>query len=61
MIDLHTHSHFSDGTFSPTELIEQAEILLMKAIAITDHDTTSGLNEGTAAAKDKNVKFIPGI
>ena len=61
MIDLHTHSHFSDGTFSPTELIEQAESLSMKAIAITDHDTTSGLKEGAAAAKNKNVEFIPGI
>jgi hypothetical protein len=61
MIDLHTHSYFSDGTLSPTELVEQAESLSMKAIAITDHDTTSGLKEGAAAAKDKNVKFIPGI
>ena len=61
MIDLHTHSYFSDGTFSPTELIEQAENLSMKAIAITDHDTTSGLEEGSHAAKDKNVIFIPGI
>ncbi len=61
MIDLHTHSHFSDGTLSPTELVEQAESLFMKAIAITDHDTTSGLIEGAAAAKEKNVIFIPGI
>lgn len=61
MIDLHTHSHFSDGTLSPAELVEQAELLSMKAIAITDHDTTSGLKEGVSAAKDKNVKFIPGI
>lgn len=61
MIDLHTHSHFSDGTLSPSELVEQAELLSMKAIAITDHDTTSGLTEGAAAAEDKNVIFIPGI
>ncbi len=61
MIDLHTHSYFSDGTLSPSELVEHAELLSMKAIAITDHDTTSGLKEGAAAAKDKNVKFIPGI
>lgn len=61
MIDLHTHSYFSDGTLSPSELVEQAESLSMKAIAITDHDTTAGLVEGAAAAKDKNVKFIPGI
>jgi 3',5'-nucleoside bisphosphate phosphatase len=61
MIDLHTHSYFSDGTSSPKQLIEMAETLSMKAIAITDHDTTSGLKEGAAAAKNKNVIFIPGI
>ena len=61
MIDLHTHSHYSDGTLSPTELINKAENLSMKAIAITDHDTTEGLKEGVKAAATKNVKFIPGI
>lgn len=61
MIDLHTHSHFSDGTLSPTELLEQAELQSMKAIAITDHDTTEGLEEGLRAAKGKNVRFVPGI
>jgi len=61
MIDLHTHSYFSDGTLSPSELVEKAERLSMKAIAITDHDTTAGLNEGVTAAQDKNVIFIPGI
>ena len=61
MIDLHTHSYFSDGTLSPTELVEQAESLSMKAIALTDHDTISGLKEGFTAAKDKKVNFIPGI
>ncbi len=61
MIDLHTHSHFSDGTFSPSELIEKSENLFLKAIAITDHDTTGGLAEGLKAAENKNVRFIPGI
>lgn len=61
MIDLHTHSYFSDGTLSPTELINRAEELSMKAFAITDHDTTAGLNEAISAAKHKNVIFIPGI
>ncbi len=61
MIDLHTHSHFSDGTFSPTELVNLAKSLKMKALAITDHDTILGLNEGIKAAKNKNVNFIPGI
>lgn len=61
MIDLHTHSYFSDGTLSPSELIAIAESHSMKAIALTDHDTTSGLIEGTTAAEKKKVIFIPGI
>jgi len=61
MIDLHTHSYFSDGTLSPTELVNLAESLKMQALAITDHDTTMGLDEGISAAKYKNVNFIPGI
>jgi 3',5'-nucleoside bisphosphate phosphatase len=61
MVDLHTHSFYSDGTHSPAQLVEKAESLSMKAIAITDHDTTDGLEEGIAAAKGKKVKFIPGI
>ncbi|MEA1910743.1 MAG: PHP domain-containing protein, partial [Spirochaetota bacterium] len=61
MIDLHTHSYFSDGTLSPSDLVKQAEYLSMKAFAITDHDTTDGLDEGFRAAKGKNVLFIPGI
>ena len=61
MIDLHTHSYFSDGTLSPTALIEKAEKLSMTAIAITDHDTTGGLAEAQKAAINKKVIFIPGI
>jgi len=61
MIDLHTHSYFSDGTLSPSNLVKQAENLSMKAFAITDHDTTDGLDEGLRTAKGKNVIFIPGI
>lgn len=51
MIDLHTHSNFSDGTLSPEELIKKAEELKIKAIAITDHDTASGVRSM------KNIKF----
>jgi len=61
MIDLHTHSYFSDGTFSPRKLVEKAESLSITAMALTDHDTISGLSEGIKASKGKNVTFIPGI
>lgn len=51
MIDLHTHSTFSDGTNTPAELIEQAYKIGLTAIALTDHDVVSGCSELQMAAK----------
>jgi predicted metal-dependent phosphoesterase TrpH len=45
MIDLHLHSIFSDGLDRPSELIDKAIDLNLKAIAITDHDTVDGVEE----------------
>ena len=45
IIDLHTHSTFSDGTLTPSEIVKLAEEKLIKVIAITDHDTIEGLDE----------------
>ena len=45
MIDLHTHSTFSDGSCSPTELVQLAKNIGLSAIALTDHNTISGLEE----------------
>lgn len=59
-IDLHTHTTASDGTFTPTQLVELASRKQLEAIAITDHDTVSGLEEGIAAGKQFNVEVIPG-
>lgn len=50
-IDLHTHTTFSDGTLTPTELIQKAAAVGLRAIAVTDHDTTAGLEEAETAAK----------
>lgn len=61
MIDLHTHSTASDGTLSPTELINKACSIGIEAMALTDHDTTSGLKEFTQAARSKNIEAINGI
>lgn len=61
MIDLHTHSHFSDGSLSPTELLTKAKSVGIKQIALTDHDTISGLSEAIVAAKALGLGFIPGI
>ena len=61
MIDLHTHSSASDGSFSPSSLMEEAERRLISAIALTDHDTVNGLEEAATAARKRGIRFIPGI
>ena len=60
-IDLHTHSHFSDGSMSPTELVELASKCGLKAIALTDHDTFDGVAEAVEAGKKYGVEVIAGI
>ena len=50
-VDLHTHSTKSDGSFTPTELVEYAVKKGLAAIALSDHDTTEGIDEALAAAK----------
>lgn len=60
-VDLHVHSTYSDGTFSPAELIENAKDIGLAAMALTDHDTTDGIDEACAAAKGSGVELIPGI
>lgn len=59
--DLHTHSLYSDGTFTPTEIIEMAEKFGLSAVALTDHNTVAGLAEFTKAAEGKRVQAIAGI
>ena len=60
-IDLHTHSTYSDGTLTPTELLELAYKKKIKALAISDHDSIDGLAEGREAAKNYNIRFINAI
>ena len=59
--DLHTHSHYSDGTYSPAELISEAEAKGLSAIVLCDHNTVEGLGELFAAAKDSTVEAIGGV
>lgn len=58
--DLHTHSIFSDGTFTPTEIIEKAIEIGLSAVALCDHNTVDGIPEFLSAAKDKNIQAIAG-
>ena len=59
--DLHTHSVFSDGTWTPAQLIDEAERIGLSAIALTDHNTVAGLPDFLKAAEGKNVEAVPGI
>ena len=60
-IDLHVHSTVSDGTFTPCELVHYAIEKNLSAFALTDHDTTDGLEEAFQAASGNNLEIIPGI
>lgn len=61
IVDLHVHSNKSDGSFSPTELVNYAIEKGLSAFALTDHDTVDGLDEAINAAKGKEIEVIPGI
>lgn len=61
MIDLHCHSHFSDGLHSPAFLVEKAVAAKLKVLALTDHDTMAGLDSLHEAAKDQPLTIINGI
>lgn len=60
-IDLHTHSTASDGLYSPSELVQHASEAGLSLIALTDHDTTNGLEEARAAGAIRNLEVLPGI
>lgn len=60
-IDLHVHSNCSDGTLSPTELVQLAKQTGLTAFALTDHDNTNGLAEALLAADQLSLEVIPGI
>ena len=61
IIDLHTHSSFSDGSMTPTELVYHAKNRGVDAIALTDHDTVSGIPEAKTAAIKTGVELIDGV
>lgn len=59
-VDLHTHSTFSDGTDSPSELIRAAAEARLEAVALTDHDNLDGIPEAREAAESAGIELIPG-
>lgn len=58
--DLHLHTCFSDGTYTPEELALEASRRGLSAIALTDHDTVEGCERAAAACRDLGIEFIPG-
>jgi predicted metal-dependent phosphoesterase TrpH len=61
MIDLQIHSNYSDGSNSPTELVQLAKELDLHAIALTDHDTVEGIPEFLQAGEQFGINTVPGV
>jgi hypothetical protein len=59
-IDLHTHSTASDGSLSPEELVRAGKKAGLRALALTDHDTVSGLHQALLAGQEQGLEVIPG-
>lgn len=59
--DLHVHTNFSDGTYSPQEVVQQAINLGISCLAITDHDCVDGIEHAIEEAKKYDVEIIPGV
>ncbi len=61
MIDLHTHSTYSDGSDRPAELARRARAVGLRAIALTDHDTTAGHEEMALACAAEGIDYVVGV
>jgi predicted metal-dependent phosphoesterase TrpH len=60
-VDLHIHTTASDGVLSPAQVVRVALDKGLEAVAITDHDTTDGVDQAMAAARGERLEVIPGI
>jgi predicted metal-dependent phosphoesterase TrpH len=61
VIDLHTHTNESDGSYSPSELLDAARALPLEALAITDHDTFAGYDQALPLARQHNFDLVCGL
>ncbi|HEX9015238.1 MAG TPA: PHP domain-containing protein, partial [Chloroflexota bacterium] len=59
-VDLHLHTTASDGVLSPVELVQAAKNRGLECIAVTDHDSTNGVEEAIAEGKRLGITVIPG-
>ena len=60
-IDLHVHTNYSDGTFSPQEVARYAMEIELAAIAVTDHDCVDAINPAMDEVKGRDLEIIPGV
>ncbi|MFV9672505.1 MAG: PHP domain-containing protein [Acidimicrobiia bacterium] len=60
-VDLHLHSNASDGTDAPAVVVQKAAAIGLTAIALTDHDTLSGIPEAQSTAAELSIELIPGV
>lgn len=61
LVDLHMHSTFSDGRYTPTQLVQEAVAKGLQVIAITDHDSWNGMEEALAAAQGTGLRVLTGV
>lgn len=59
--DLHCHSTCSDGTFSPTEVVQKAKSVCIDVLALTDHDSTAGIAEARQEATKQGITLLNGV
>lgn len=59
--DLHTHTTASDGTLSPAELVREAAAVGLQILAVTDHDTTDGIQQAQEEARRCGLELVPGV
>lgn len=59
--DLHNHTTASDGEYTPTELVNKAAELGLRAVGVSDHDTLHGLDEALAAGEAAGIRVVPGV
>ena len=59
--DLHLHSTYSDGTLEPHEIVERADSIGLRALALTDHDTINGWGDMKRQCQSANISWVPGI